>query len=455
MKTSFFRRRSARHRQRSLAFVERSVRRERLFKRAIIVLTGALIVLIFWAYPWGRYLSSSIDAWALRTFSVATRSPRDRAGVDRSWRDFRRREIERTRPRVAEFFAECDPAFQKLLRYAGMDPEHGLLRWGNYNWTLLLSSKVFEPDDDGRSYRLRPGVRSIWLRNLAIRVGVPAFYLVPDGPGLAEAIRGTSAILLDRSRQTTNSWGLRGPEPDLDAPLRGIVLGDSFMQGMFIGDDETPPECLRRCLERKLKTRVSILNAGVMGYSPEQYHHSLLAFAGRFRPHFVVVSVFSNDFGNETDVAGRGVGDWQEGRYWLLETLRYCRARGWPCLVVPAPVQGNLLKRRNSGYYPGTLANILDLPSALFLDPMEDFVNAHLQAHLAGDRDGGPPRGAPFNEELHDSHFSAAGSEIWAKAVGKRLALVFGGGEPARGEELSGRNDAGKSRMSVETSRRE
>ena len=33
------------------------------------------------------------------------------------------------------------------------------------------------------------------------------------------------------------------------APLRGIVLGDSFMQGMFIGDDETPPECLGRDLQ--------------------------------------------------------------------------------------------------------------------------------------------------------------------------------------------------------------
>ncbi len=75
------------------------------------------------------------------------------------------------------------------------------------------------------------------------------FFLVPDGPGLADAIRGTPAMPVETSRQTTNSWGLRGPEPELDAPLRGIVLGDSFMQGMFIGDDETPPECLRRYLQ--------------------------------------------------------------------------------------------------------------------------------------------------------------------------------------------------------------
>ena len=33
-------------------------------------------------------------------------------------------------------------------------------------------------------------------------------------------------IPVETSRQTTNSWGLRGPEPDRNAPLRGIVLGD-------------------------------------------------------------------------------------------------------------------------------------------------------------------------------------------------------------------------------------
>lgn len=62
-----------------------------------------------------------------------------------------------------------------------------------------------------------------------------------------------------------------------------------------------------------LKTRVSILNAGVMGYSPEQYYYSLKAFADRFSPQFVVVSVFINDFGGMVKVGDHGEGDWLEG----------------------------------------------------------------------------------------------------------------------------------------------
>ena len=138
------------------------------------------------------------------------------------------------------------------MRHVGMDPEHGLLRWGNYNWILLLSSKVFEADDTGRSYRFRPNVA----------IDLAAGNWRPDGhagvlPG-AGRIRawprqsaGRRPIRIESSRQTTNSWGLRGPEPEPDAPMRGIVLGDSYMQGMFIGDDETPPECLRRYLQRE------------------------------------------------------------------------------------------------------------------------------------------------------------------------------------------------------------
>src|SRR5262249_45979869 len=152
-----------------------------------------------------------------------------------------------------------------------------------------------------------------------------------------------------------------GPEPDLDAPLRGLVLGDSYMQGMFVGDDATPPESLRRYLEGRVGTKVSMLNTGVIGYSPEQYYHSLTAFADRFRPHFVVVSIFTNDFGDLHEVASKGRGDWEEGKYWLEKIAAYCRAREWPYLIVPAPYVPGMLGRRRSGNYPGMISNALEV----------------------------------------------------------------------------------------------
>ena len=280
------------------------------------------------------------------------------------------------------------------MRYAGLDPEHGLLRWGNVNRTLLLSSKVFEPDDAGRSYRLRSCTESIWLRQLSPKPGVLVFFLVPDRPELDEAIRGTSAIPVKRSRQSTNSWGLRGPEPDVAAPLRGIVLGDSFMQGMFIGDDDTPPECLKRRLEAQLKTGVSILNTGHLGYSPEQYYYSLVAFADRFSPHFVVVSLCLNDFGEGNEV-WHGKGDWDEGKYWLDRIAQHCISRNWPCLFVSVPFSPQMLGRRKTGGFPGGLSNILETSALTFLDPTDAFVDAHLELTIAAMQRGQPIVGLP------------------------------------------------------------
>ena len=330
MKNRFLRRRSVRLGQGHLPFMERSLRRERQFKRAIVLTTCLAVIVIFRSLPWGRYLVASIETSTKNVASRAFGVSKSRAEINEEWRNFRQLGVETTRPRVEKYFAESDSAFQDLMRRVGMDPEHGLLRWGNYNWILLLSSKVFEADDTGRSYRFRPNVRSIWLQKLAFLTGAPAFYQVPDDPGLAEALRGTAAIRIESSRQTTNSWGLRGPEPEPDAPMRGIVLGDSYMQGMFIGDDETPPECLRRYLQEETKTRVSILNTGVMGYSPEQYYYSLLAFADRFRPQFVVVSVFANDGGGEIEAASRGTGDWNEAAYWLGQIVDFCTSASGP-----------------------------------------------------------------------------------------------------------------------------
>ncbi len=356
---------------------------------------------------------------------MALAQPIPRSEVDQDWQRFRLRGIVESRRRLGEIDDSTPPAYQSLLRYAGLDPDHALLRWGNYDQTLLLPSTVFEPDDQGRSYRMRPCIGSIWLREVSIGSGVLAFFLVPDRPELREVIKGTPAIPVEESKQSTNSWGLRGGEPDLDAPVRGIVLGDSFMQGLFVDDQHTPPECLRRDLEARLKSRVSVLNAGVLGYSPEQYYYSLVAFADRFRPQFVVVSVFANDFGDASEVT-KGGGDWVEGKYWLDRILNLTQTRGWACLFVPIPVADRTLGRRKSGYYPGAISNVLNTSAVVFLNPAEAFVNAHLRLLIDAEERGEHPSGCLlYNEKIRDGHFSALGAQVWAEAVGRRLALLI------------------------------
>ncbi len=156
------------------------------------------------------------------------------------------------------------------------------------------------------------------------------------------------------SVQNTNSWGLRGAEPDLTAALRGIVLGDSFMQGMFNGDGDTPPLDLERYLQNVCKAPVSILNTGHIGYSPEQYYYALKEHGDRFRPQFIVVSICPNDLGDGQAVM-HGKGDWyKEAEYWLEQIRMWCIKRSVIYLTVSVPTYMQIEMLRHDAALPGT-----------------------------------------------------------------------------------------------------
>src|SRR5262249_55053550 len=150
-----------------------------------------LLAAISWGSTWGRYGAATAASGLRQLVRRAIGLPEPRSEVDAAWERYRALGVETSRRGLERVFAEEEPGVGRLMSYAGLDPEQALARWGNYDVTLMLPSTVFEADDRGRSYRLRPLTRSIWLMNMPQHEGVPMFFLVPDGPGLAEAIRGT------------------------------------------------------------------------------------------------------------------------------------------------------------------------------------------------------------------------------------------------------------------------
>ncbi len=417
-------------RQRVFAFVDRADRLDRTFKRVIALATIGSIAFSLTVLSPGRYLSSWVAARARWLAMQAVGLEPDRSEIDADWMRKRNFDIEQSRRTLAATFAEYQPAMQRgsassTLRFTGLDPDHALVRWGNFDRTVLLPSTVFEPDETGRSYRFKPNMRSIWVRNFPMRGPVKAYFQVPDTPELAEIVKGTTAQIVDGSTQHTNSWGLRGPEPDLSAPWRGIVVGDSYMQGLFVGDNETPVECLKRDLTVRLGGKVEILNTGHLGYSPEQYYYSLIEYARRFPPRFVVVSLFANDFGEFQEVL-EGKGDWQEGSYWLDLIRDYSFAHNLECVVVPAPWVNQIEGPQMAGNYPGKISNMIEMVGPGYLDPIAEFANAQLEIKNEAKRLGLAPPGNPlFNGRIGDGHFSARGCEIWASAVSRRVALLI------------------------------
>ncbi|WP_435006518.1 SGNH/GDSL hydrolase family protein [Tundrisphaera lichenicola] len=328
-----------------------------------------------------------------------------------------------TRGFLEQVAQEKGPTMQEFFRVIGMDRDSAVIRWGNFDWTLALSSKVFEPDDSGRSYRLKPNTRSIWMIDLTIEK-VQAMFEIPDTIEARRLGRAVGGRIVPESVQTTNSWGCRGPEPDCQAAVRGIVLGDSNMQGLLVGDSDSPPARLETMLHNNLGVSVSILNTGHLGYSIEQYYHTLVAYFGRFRPHFVIIGICGNDFGDVTKPA-----NWDESDYWLGELLQFCRTRALTTLVVPLTREDDMLGRRDESVYPGKLTSIYKGSGLNYVNPLEEFTDEHLRLRNIAIRAGKPFSNSPlFNRHLAgDNHLSPIGSELWAKIVARRLQRIWDG----------------------------
>ena len=325
-----------------------------------------------------------------------------------------------TRKRFEAKFAALAPVQQTFFRDAGMSPDEAVVRWGNYDMTLVTSGRVFEAVSSGRQYRLRPSVRSIWMREVRVLDMDVCLLQFPDTPEVRRDAAAAGAEIIAGPVQTTNSWGCRGAEPDPAAPVRGIVLGDSFMQGYLVGDRETPPAQLEQCLQAELGKKVSILNTGTAGYCPEHYYYTLREFLDRFRPQFVVVGVYSNDFGEDPEVL-QGVGDWAEGEHWFTLITRQCRGRGIVCMFAPVPFEGQFIGLRKQGYYPGQVANIANVSGRWFCDTTDAFIEEDLKYRPPWKSMGITKTGRChlYNGDLGDGHLSPAGAAVWGKAVAR------------------------------------
>ena len=141
------------------------------------------------------------------------------------------------------------------------------------------------------------------LQQLQALEGLRGCYRV-DAEGLLETVPGWSSDLtVDDQTHTIhiNSIGLRGPE--VPAPVAGeqriLMLGDSFVMGYGVGDDETIPAILEAELNRDGGPPVRIGNAGMLGTGPREWAHTLARFQSSFDPTMVVACCYAgNDPGD-------------------------------------------------------------------------------------------------------------------------------------------------------------
>ncbi|MCM8775289.1 MAG: SGNH/GDSL hydrolase family protein [Candidatus Omnitrophica bacterium] len=94
-----------------------------------------------------------------------------------------------------------------------------------------------------------------------------------------------------------NSKGFRGPEVDFrkeSGTTRIVVLGDSFVFGVGVKDQDTLPAQLEQELKRDFKD-IEVLNFGVAMTNTPNYVNVLTKYGVQFDPDMVLMVLFLND----------------------------------------------------------------------------------------------------------------------------------------------------------------
>ena len=100
-------------------------------------------------------------------------------------------------------------------------------------------------------------------------------------------------------RWHTNEDGFRGPPLRESPEVRIIVYGDSNVHARFSPQPDTLTGQIERLLRNGGSREVEVLNAGVVGYGPDQSLLRLETDIERYRPDAIVFHLFTeNDFGD-------------------------------------------------------------------------------------------------------------------------------------------------------------
>jgi hypothetical protein len=126
--------------------------------------------------------------------------------------------------------------------------------------------------------------------------------LRPDpvlGVRFIESKRGLNQGTCFRATVGVNSQGWRGAEfspRKPDGVYRIVLLGDSYMAGMQVNDDEVFAAVLERELNAPARTRrVEVVNIGVPSWGTDQEYLALREIALAYQPDLVVVAFYAQN----------------------------------------------------------------------------------------------------------------------------------------------------------------
>jgi hypothetical protein len=135
------------------------------------------------------------------------------------------------------------------------------------------------------------------IRDLAFRFHPE--YLISLKAGVEKTFQRAAVNGGETIRWSTNDNGYRGDELSTNPDIRVVVYGDSNVQARFSSLEDTYAERLEAKLMSRTGRDVEVVNAGVVGFGPDQALLKARAEIDDLQPDVLIFVVFtSNDFGD-------------------------------------------------------------------------------------------------------------------------------------------------------------
>jgi hypothetical protein len=214
-------------------------------------------------------------------------------------------------------------------------------------------------------------------------------------------------------RVTTNAAGFHDVEHARAKPAgtyRILVLGDSMVEALQVPLEAQFPRLLEAAVGRWARERVEVVNFGVSGNGPAQYHRLLEQEAFAYEPDLVIVAVtLMNDFRNDVAALERD------------PSKPYYRLAGDELVYVP-PADSPASRGRQEKIRPAVWLKTMVKDSTFarsFIDRIQKFRASHHVTAWGGD---GKPATLPVTSDWNV--FLADPPRPWDEAYAVTLRLL-------------------------------
>lgn len=123
-------------------------------------------------------------------------------------------------------------------------------------------------------------------------------YLISLKPNIEKEFVRSSKNGGEKIAWKTNKYAFRGDDLK-EKELTVVVYGDSNIQARFSSLEDTYSKKLENYLQEKTQQSVSVINAGVVGYGPDQSFLKFRKEKENIKPDIVILNIFAdNDYGD-------------------------------------------------------------------------------------------------------------------------------------------------------------